>query len=444
MSEPGAEKMLEALRRQAANLECCNCSAVSKGGHGAVVMSASGAPLGIFVCHTCKSASQSFSFLCKSVTMSYWTKAEVAKVKNGGNARVRAQWHAKLDTAQRPSPGLSLVAAKDFVNACYNDKKWYDPEATFVASSKKETTAPPKASSQPRALPKPSSSGQKNGHQNGHQNGGLKPNGLKPRPISRPLAVAPPPASRQQEPAPKQQTVAAAAAPRRRERPAAAAKAEEPPAPPALDLLSFDDVDNNLSTDDSHKRAPEEQQPSFFDAFAAAADDDKAPPPPQQQQTKAPSTHPSLDLFAGLNQKPPQNVRVQSAPSMAPFMAMPPPSQQPALMGAPLMGAPVMGMRATSAGALQAMQQPPMQQPAMQQPMYSPAMMHQPQQYANLYQQNYANNFYSQAPAPFGLAPNPMAATNGMGPGIAMRMPATNAANPGAAISGMDTWGRRF
>ena len=91
---------LHRLRKLPANKACANCGVVSATGHGAAVMT-----FGIFVCHGCKSAHQSFSHLCKSVSMSYWSLAEVAKLRDGGNERARASWMARCSSAARLSPG---------------------------------------------------------------------------------------------------------------------------------------------------------------------------------------------------------------------------------------------------------------------------------------------------------------------------------------------------
>ena len=87
---------LHRLRKLPANKACANCGVVSATGHGAAVMT-----FGIFVCHGCKSAHQSFSHLCKSVSMSYWSLAEVAKLRDGGNERARASWMARCSSAAR-------------------------------------------------------------------------------------------------------------------------------------------------------------------------------------------------------------------------------------------------------------------------------------------------------------------------------------------------------
>ena len=73
-SEKGAEAALDKLKKIPANMACANCGVFAKQGHGAVVMA-----YATFVCHTCKSAHQSYSHLCKSVSMSFWSHKEVNK-----------------------------------------------------------------------------------------------------------------------------------------------------------------------------------------------------------------------------------------------------------------------------------------------------------------------------------------------------------------------------
>ena len=180
MSDPGAEKELDTLRKLPENKQCANCGVVAQHGHGAVVMT-----YATFVCHTCKSSHQSFSHLCKSVSMSYWSAKEVKKLRDGGNARCRAVFMGKMDPSRGLKPGASLQATKDFVDLVYNKRAFFEsrPSASFAMSNAAPAAAPP-----PEPKPK----------KKAPQAGGLK--------ISR-KAAAPP--------------VAAAA--------------------PALDLLSFDD-----------------------------------------------------------------------------------------------------------------------------------------------------------------------------------------------------------
>ena len=125
MSEAGAEDALKQLQLLAENKACANCTAQSAAGHGAVVMKANGAPLGIFVCHTCKSAHQSFSHYCKSVSQSYWKHDEVALIRAGGNERARATWMARCAPGGQLTPNAGAAAAKDFVQRCYNEKAFH-------------------------------------------------------------------------------------------------------------------------------------------------------------------------------------------------------------------------------------------------------------------------------------------------------------------------------
>ena len=120
-SEPGAEKALDKLKKLPHNLKCANCQAFAQHGHGAVVMT-----YATFVCHTCKSSHQSFSHLCKSVSMSYWSAKEVKKLRDGGNARCRAVFMGKMDPSRGLKPGASLQATKDFVDLVYNKRAFFE------------------------------------------------------------------------------------------------------------------------------------------------------------------------------------------------------------------------------------------------------------------------------------------------------------------------------
>lgn len=154
MSDPAAEKELTSLKRLAANKACANCNVVAPHGHGAVCMA-----YATFVCHTCKSAHQSYSHLCKSVSMSFWTKAEVAKLRKGGNERARAMWQAKLNDNARLSQSPSLPQAKDFVRQCYIEKRWYDETALVSPVPKlpvsKSSPAVAAISSKPKPIAPP-------------------------------------------------------------------------------------------------------------------------------------------------------------------------------------------------------------------------------------------------------------------------------------------------
>ncbi|KAH8071256.1 hypothetical protein JL720_11465 [Aureococcus anophagefferens] len=129
MSDPGAEKELDTLRKLPENKQCANCGVVAQHGHGAVVMT-----YATFVCHTCKSSHQSFSHLCKSVSMSYWSAKEVKKLRDGGNARCRAVFMGKMDPSRGLKPGASLQATKGFVDLVYNKRAFFEsrPSASFA------------------------------------------------------------------------------------------------------------------------------------------------------------------------------------------------------------------------------------------------------------------------------------------------------------------------
>lgn len=305
-SDPVAERELAKLKRLEANKACANCGVVAKHGHGAVCMA-----YATFVCHTCKSAHQSYSHLCKSVSMSFWTKAEVSKLKNGGNARARAKWLARLGpsgSAVLPeSP--SLPQAKDFVRECYIERRWYD-ENVVVADEGLSAKAPPSTTTRNKPVASPAT---------------RLPKKIVP-PTTRIPSKATPPA-------------AVAAAPHKKEVPAKAAEKPPPPPPPTLDLLTFEDV---ISEPTPPHRPSSDQTSTFLDAFANPAAASTASDLPRA----AP-----VDSFV---QQPipfavPQGVRASSSPaplstsmqSLDPFSAdnlhfsrahsianMPPPQQQ--------------------------------------------------------------------------------------------------------------------
>eukprot|EP00629_Pelagomonadales_sp_RCC1024_P018200 CAMPEP_0119275816 /NCGR_PEP_ID=MMETSP1329-20130426/14475_1 /TAXON_ID=114041 /ORGANISM="Genus nov. species nov., Strain RCC1024" /LENGTH=140 /DNA_ID=CAMNT_0007276235 /DNA_START=171 /DNA_END=590 /DNA_ORIENTATION=- len=138
-SDAGAERALDKLRLLPENIKCANCGVVAKRGHGAIVMT-----YATFVCHTCKSAHQSFSHLCKSASMSFWSNKEVAKLKAGGNALARATWMANMPEGAGLSPGASLQASKDFVARVYNEKRYYGDAAAHAAPERRAKPPKPK------------------------------------------------------------------------------------------------------------------------------------------------------------------------------------------------------------------------------------------------------------------------------------------------------------
>jgi len=64
----------------------------------------------------------------QSVTMSNWTPSEVNILKEencGGNAVVRASWHAKVSSSQVPSPSTPLADKKAFIREVYIDQLYF-------------------------------------------------------------------------------------------------------------------------------------------------------------------------------------------------------------------------------------------------------------------------------------------------------------------------------
>ena len=98
----------------------------------------------IFVCSECKSAHQSFSHKCKSVTMSNWSLAEVEQLKapHGGNPANTATIFAKLPKDSDAYPtGCGPNEVKEFVNLAYNENKWAAPDATQCVAAPMATKA---------------------------------------------------------------------------------------------------------------------------------------------------------------------------------------------------------------------------------------------------------------------------------------------------------------
>lgn len=132
------ELELNKLRREPENQFCGTCRKQDKIGHKNVCMK-----FRIFVCAECKSAHQAFSHKCKSVTMSNWSKEEVAELKGpvGGNARNRATVFAKLkDESDAWPKNCPPDVVKEFVTLAYDKLKWYDANATPRAE--RTTSAP--------------------------------------------------------------------------------------------------------------------------------------------------------------------------------------------------------------------------------------------------------------------------------------------------------------
>ncbi len=140
---------LNKLRRIETNRHCGTCNAYDRLGFGAVCVK-----FQIFVCSECKSAHQSYSHRCKSVTMSNWNQAEVEALmdaNNGGNAHNRATYLARLphDSPLIPQKGGHPNDFKQFVQAVYNEGRWYNETPTFTNKAPsapalvKQMSAPP-------------------------------------------------------------------------------------------------------------------------------------------------------------------------------------------------------------------------------------------------------------------------------------------------------------
>merc|ERR1712107_675093 len=114
---------------------CPNCCANSdRFGFSAVIV-----PFRTFVCNNCKSAHQSFSHRCKSVTMSNWTMEEVRvleEASGGGNRIATLRWFAGLP-ANEARLGLDAhhTVLKSFIDRAYNRKEWEGTPASRAISA---------------------------------------------------------------------------------------------------------------------------------------------------------------------------------------------------------------------------------------------------------------------------------------------------------------------
>jgi len=129
-----AEAELQRLRKLPSNKVCPNCGKEDSLGFQAVCV-----PFRSFVCSDCKSAHQSFSHRCKSVSMSNWTMDEVCMLneRNGGNAICSKTWLSGVPSGQFPPKG-NQDAIKKFVQQAYIDCRWKQAAALGGSSPGRE------------------------------------------------------------------------------------------------------------------------------------------------------------------------------------------------------------------------------------------------------------------------------------------------------------------
>ena len=145
------ETALTKVRKLSHNRQCINCDHVNKFGHQHVVEK-----LSMFVCSSCKSAFQSFSFRVKSVTMSNWTLREIDALRDthgGGNRHAALKWLAKWNPhdgqCPKPKPKVDhLDVFKAFVQRVYLDQ-----EFVAEASEDSESNSPQVSASQSSNIP---------------------------------------------------------------------------------------------------------------------------------------------------------------------------------------------------------------------------------------------------------------------------------------------------
>uniref|UniRef100_A0A7S1AQ45 Arf-GAP domain-containing protein n=1 Tax=Noctiluca scintillans TaxID=2966 RepID=A0A7S1AQ45_NOCSC len=129
-----AEAELQRLRKLPSNKVCPNCGKEDSLGFQAVCV-----PFRSFVCSDCKSAHQSFSHRCKSVSMSNWTMDEVCMLneRSGGNAICSKTWLSGVPSGQFPPKG-NQDAIKKFVQQAYIECRWKQVAAQGGSSPGRE------------------------------------------------------------------------------------------------------------------------------------------------------------------------------------------------------------------------------------------------------------------------------------------------------------------
>jgi len=143
------QRILRELIQQPGNRKCMDCSA--KGTNAAVI------DFGTFVCQTCSGIHREFGHRVKSISMATFKPEEIEKLKRIGNDNARKIWLAKWTPSDFPEPDPTRhKQIRDFMNAKYVMKKWFDPAAKEAIESGKPLPAPAAAkSAEPAAaLPK--------------------------------------------------------------------------------------------------------------------------------------------------------------------------------------------------------------------------------------------------------------------------------------------------
>mmetsp|Transcript_71354 Transcript_71354/g.126068 ORF Transcript_71354/g.126068 Transcript_71354/m.126068 type:complete len:531 (+) Transcript_71354:71-1663(+) len=89
----------------------------------------------IFVCQQCSGLHREFGHKIKSISLSEWSPAEVAKIEEGGNEKSYLKWLYRWNKDTNPEPDSSdLDAVREFIRLKYVEKKWFRPYNAAEAS----------------------------------------------------------------------------------------------------------------------------------------------------------------------------------------------------------------------------------------------------------------------------------------------------------------------
>eukprot|EP00930_Biecheleria_cincta_P033986 TRINITY_DN2351_c0_g1_i2.p1 TRINITY_DN2351_c0_g1~~TRINITY_DN2351_c0_g1_i2.p1 ORF type:complete len:556 (+),score=111.99 TRINITY_DN2351_c0_g1_i2:90-1757(+) len=100
----------------------------------------------IFVCQQCSGLHREFGHKIKSISLSEWSLAEVARIEQGGNEKAAAMWLYRYnkEATTNPEPESSDVeAVREFIRAKFVDKKWFRPLSATSEPAKNQAQAAP-------------------------------------------------------------------------------------------------------------------------------------------------------------------------------------------------------------------------------------------------------------------------------------------------------------
>jgi len=151
MSQAEFKKRLKALMIKPENHICSDCPERQPRWASLIVPPPGSPPgslaMGAFCCLECSGSHRRLgvhiSFV-RSITLDSWKEKEVRAMENGGNAKVRAIFEAKLQNpAAKPTTGASGPVRERFIRDKYERRKYYDPSVLQDYTS----SAPAQASS---------------------------------------------------------------------------------------------------------------------------------------------------------------------------------------------------------------------------------------------------------------------------------------------------------